>query len=123
VERRFEAVGAGDRELSEVHGLFLGLVVSGFALLLDGFESDGRLFGGALDALRVEGEALETGGFVAPGLGLRGHGVEVFVVVLFEDVLEEGGFELVSAFQAPVRFGDGADEVRFGLVGGGVALR
>jgi hypothetical protein len=35
--------------------------------VLDGFESGGGLFGGALDALSVECHALEAGVFVAPG--------------------------------------------------------
>jgi len=55
----------------------LGLVVGGFAFLVHGLEGNSGLFGGALNALRVESHALEAGVFVAPGLGLRGHSVEV----------------------------------------------
>jgi hypothetical protein len=53
---------------------------------------------------------------------LRGEGIEVFVVILLEDLEEEGVFELMSAREAPVGFGEGADEVLFGLVGGSVGL-
>ena len=79
-------------------------------------------FGFATDTYDAEGEALEPGVFVAPGQSLRGDGVEIFIVVLFEDLDEEGVFQLVGALEAPVGFGQGADEILFGLVGGGVGL-
>ena len=58
--RDVEAISLAERELGEVHGLLPGCVEGGLAFLLESLEGGGGLFGGALDAVGIKGDALEA---------------------------------------------------------------
>ena len=103
--------------MREVDGVFLRPGIAEFALGLCGFESPGVLFDGALDAIGLEGDALETFGGIDPGLGLRGDGGDVRLLGF--NLGEEGVFHGVGTDEAPAVGGDILREVFFDGTDGG----
>ena len=103
----------------------------GFGLTADALEFGEVLFiagDGAVDAVFVEGEGGEVGGFAAEGLGLGDGGLDFGgvgrVVVGMFVVADTDGVEFdgAGAVEAPVVLGDGDGELgffgAFGLEGG-----
>ena len=99
-------------------GFFAGFLELGFPLGLHGLKLGGVLLDGALKAMGVDSDLLQTRGGVYPSDSLRGGRVQFAGLFLF-DSEKQSVFHFSCAAKAPPIAGDPVDDVLFEWAYGG----